>query len=77
VEEWFGCFLPAGTPDRVVEGLNAAMRRVAADPEVRAAMIRVDQHPVSTTPAEFAERLKAERARLEPIVRASGYKVEE
>jgi tripartite-type tricarboxylate transporter receptor subunit TctC len=76
-EEWFGYFLPAGTPERVVIGLNAAIGQVAEIPEVRAAFLRVDQFPVRTTPAEFAARLESERVRLEPIVRASGYKVEE
>lgn len=75
--EWFGVFLPAGTPRRLVDGLQHALAEVAAKPDVRAAMLRLEQHPVATTPAEFAGRLAAERVRLEPIVRASGYTVEE
>jgi tripartite-type tricarboxylate transporter receptor subunit TctC len=76
-EEWYGIFLPAGTPQPIVTALHGAIGRVGAMPEMRAALQRLEQYPVSSTPAEFAERLRTERNRWEPVIRDSGYVVEE
>ncbi|WP_052401422.1 Bug family tripartite tricarboxylate transporter substrate binding protein [Muricoccus aerilatus] len=76
-DEWYGIFLPAGTPPPMVAGLHGAIARVAATPEMRASLLRLEQYPVETTPSQFAERLRAERARWEPVVRSSGYEVAE
>ncbi|MDO9714372.1 tripartite tricarboxylate transporter substrate-binding protein [Paracraurococcus lichenis] len=76
-DEWYGIFLPAGTPAPVVAGLHGAIARVARTEEIQAALARLEQYPVDTTPAGFTARLASERERWGPIIRASGYTVEE
>lgn len=76
-DEWYGIFLPAGTPRPIVEGLSGAIARVAAMPELRASLQQLEQYPVGATPEQFADRLRTERARWEPIVKESGYEVSE
>lgn len=75
-DEWYGIFLPAGTPQAVVTGLHASIAQVSAAPEMRKQLTDLEQYPVSTTPEQFAARLRAERDRWGPIVKESGYKVE-
>ncbi|TPG58635.1 twin-arginine translocation pathway signal protein [Roseomonas nepalensis] len=76
-DEWYGIFLPAGTPDGVVRSLHGAIGEVASTAEMRVALARVEQYPVSTTPTEYAARLRSERERWGPVVRESGYEVGE
>ncbi|HET7363112.1 MAG TPA: tripartite tricarboxylate transporter substrate-binding protein [Burkholderiales bacterium] len=74
---WFGLYLPAGTPNAVVERLHAAMVKGLAKPEVRAkiAVQGMDATP-SASPAAFAADIKREAPELEKLVRDSGAKVE-
>jgi tripartite-type tricarboxylate transporter receptor subunit TctC len=76
-DEWYGIFLPAGTPQSAVAGLHGAIAQVASTAEMRASLLRLEQYPVNTTPAQFAARLQAERDRWGPVVRESGYEVGE
>ncbi|MCK8787352.1 tripartite tricarboxylate transporter substrate-binding protein [Roseomonas sp. NAR14] len=74
-DEWYGIFLPAGTPRQFVTGLHDAIARVSALPEMQAALLKLEQYPVSTTTEQFVARLQAERDRWGPVVRESGYEV--
>ncbi len=76
-DEWYGIFLPAGTPRSVVNDLHASIAKVGATPEMRKSLTDLEQYPVTTTPEQFAARLRAERERWGPIVKESGYKVED
>lgn len=76
-EEWFGAFLPAGTPQPVVQGLFQAIAQVAQTPEMRAALDRLDfGSGTSESPAAFAARVRQEREEWGPVVRASGFQPE-
>jgi tripartite-type tricarboxylate transporter receptor subunit TctC len=73
-EEWFGALVPANTPAATVAGLHAAIRTAAADPELVAALDRLEFLPtVSATPADFAARIRAERDAWRTVVRESGF----
>jgi len=51
---WFGLVAPAGTPDAVIDKLNAAFVRAVRDPNVVKQMTEQGAEVVATTPAEFA-----------------------
>jgi tripartite-type tricarboxylate transporter receptor subunit TctC len=74
---WFGLYLPAGTPQPIVERLHAAMVKGLAKPEVQAklALQGMDATP-DASPAAFAAYIKREAPQLEKLVRDSGAKVE-
>ena len=76
-EEWFGVLLPAGAPAPVVEGLHRAIVAAAAAPELQEALARLEYRAATSSPREFAERIRAERERWRPIVQESGFKAEE
>lgn len=76
-DEWFGALLPAGTPAAIVNGLHAAITQVARQPEMIAALERMEfAANVSASPAEFAARIRREREEWGPVVRESGFQPE-
>ena len=73
---WHGMFVPAGTPRPIVEKLAAEVKRVLELPEVSGKLKEVGAVPSPTTPEQFAEYIKAERARWREVVSKSGVRVE-
>jgi tripartite-type tricarboxylate transporter receptor subunit TctC len=71
-----GVLAPPGTPPAIVRRLNAEFAKVVADPDIKAVYEKLGADPLATTPEEFAAMLQKEIAKLAPIVRASGAKVE-
>ena len=74
---WFGLYVPAGTPQPIVQRLHAAMVKGLAKPDVRQKIASqgMDATP-DATPAAFAAHIKREAPQLEKLVRDSGAKVE-
>ena len=74
---WFGLFVPAGTPNAVVQRLHGAMVKGLAKPEVRGkiALQGMDTTP-SASPAAFDAEVKEEAPYWEKLVRDSGAKAE-
>ena len=76
LDVWFGLVAPAGTPDAVIDKLNAAFVRAVRDPDVVKQMTQQGAEPVATTPAEFAAFIASETERFGKVVRAVGAKAE-
>lgn len=76
VGTWFGLFGPARLPAEVLQRLNAAFVEALKTPEVRARMATLMAEPAPTTPEQFGAFVKAELARYEGVVKASGAKAE-
>jgi tripartite-type tricarboxylate transporter receptor subunit TctC len=73
---WYGLFAPAGTPAAVVNKLSAESVRILKTPEVAERVANLGAEPVASTPAEYADFLKAEMARWGKVVRSAGIKSE-
>ncbi|SDE20615.1 Bug family tripartite tricarboxylate transporter substrate binding protein [Belnapia rosea] len=68
---------PAGTPAPVVARLAEASAEAAAEPEFQAFLRSVSVEPVpGSTPARTADFIRSERAKWEPIIRATGLRIE-
>jgi tripartite-type tricarboxylate transporter receptor subunit TctC len=76
ISAWDGVLAPAGTPPAIVERLNAAIRRVLEDPEVREALLARGAQPTPGTPEEFAQQIAASAQQWARLVRESGAKVD-
>ena len=56
----FGVLAPARTPSAIVEKLSAEIGRILATPEVRQRLVPQGLDPFISTPAQFAELIRAE-----------------
>jgi tripartite-type tricarboxylate transporter receptor subunit TctC len=68
---WYGLFAPNGTDRRIIEKLNAAIRKALARPEVEKRMMTQGFEPTPNTVAEFTRYVRAETAKWGPIIRAA------
>lgn len=59
----------SGTPPEVLARMNAAVRRVLADPEVRAASTRRGLKASASSPDELARQIAADSARVGKLIR--------
>jgi len=76
ISTWAGLVAPAGTPPAVVDKIQRAVARVAADPEVNAKLGKFGISAVSTTPAEFDSYIRRELGRWSSVFKESGIKLD-
>ena len=73
ITEWQGLFVPARTPPAVVHALNRSVRDALDTAEVKAGLIKLSFEAGGTSPEQFADIVRTDIARWEPIVKASGF----
>jgi tripartite-type tricarboxylate transporter receptor subunit TctC len=71
---WLGLMAPKGTPADVVNKLNAEVRKIVNNPEVKAAWAKQGAVPMSMSVSEFDQYLNADIAKWANIVKVSGAK---
>jgi tripartite-type tricarboxylate transporter receptor subunit TctC len=76
VDTWWGLVAPANTPPAMVTRLHQAFSAALAAPETKARFGMLMAEPVSSTPDQFAAFMKRELTKYEPVVKASGAKVD-
>ena len=76
IDTWWGLVAPAHTPHDVVERLNKAFSAALRAPETQARFAQLMAEPVASTPEQFGAFMKKELVRYEPVVKASGAKVD-
>ena len=74
VDTWYGVLAPAGTPRELVARLNAELVKMTQSKEMRERLGGMGIEPLSSTPEQFGEFLRAEVARWGRIIRESGAK---
>ena len=73
---WNGLGVPAKTPQAVVDRLNKAFVAALQAPETKTRFGLMMAEPVSSTPEQFAAFMKRELSKYEPVVKASGARVD-
>ncbi len=76
LSDWFGFFLPKGTPATHVNRLNASIKAALQNPVVVKALEDRCLEPVWCTPDELATRLASDMARWRTITQTLNFKVE-
>jgi len=71
--EYFGIFLPPKAPVEVVNKLNAALKIALASKEVIDGLGTFGLESMSSTPQEFADLIKRDTLKWEPIVKQVGF----
>ena len=67
---------PAGTPDAVVQRLNAEVHRALSAPDLVPKLAHEGAEPWPTSPVEFKDIIVADMARWGKLIRENGIKVE-
>jgi tripartite-type tricarboxylate transporter receptor subunit TctC len=69
VEMWYAFYAPKGTPAAVVARLNAEMRAILADPEVRASFDKVGLDVASSSPEDLMKLMQRDNPRWLEVIR--------
>jgi tripartite-type tricarboxylate transporter receptor subunit TctC len=73
---WFGMFVPAGTPQSVIDRLHAETVKIVKLPDTHERFLSLGAEPVGSIPAEFGSFFRSEVAKWGKVVKASGAQVD-
>jgi tripartite-type tricarboxylate transporter receptor subunit TctC len=73
---WFAAFVPAGTPQPIVDKLNTAFKEALADPKATETLLGAGIEPTSSTPGELKAFVVSETDKWAKIVKAAGIEPE-
>jgi len=76
INTWFGLFVPANTPQEIVDRIYREAVKVIKHPEVAERFIREGADPVGNTSAEFGKIVRSEYIKFAKIVKDSGAKID-
>lgn len=76
IDTWWGLVAPAATPKDVVARLNQAFVAALNAPDTKTRFAILLAEPVPSTPEEFGNLMKMERAKYEKLVKATGARVD-
>lgn len=73
---WFGLFGPAGMQAARVEALNAASQAALRQADVAAKLSNLGLTAAPESAADMARRMAADKARWEPVIKATGFQAD-
>ena len=76
VDTWYGVLAPAGIAREVLARLNAELVKMTQSREMRERLASMGIEPLSSTPEQFGEFLRADMARWAKVIRDSGAKAD-
>jgi tripartite-type tricarboxylate transporter receptor subunit TctC len=72
VSAWTGLFVPAGTPPALIDRLNSATRKIAADQKYRALIQSLGTDVASSSPEAFGVFVRDDVARWNKVIDGAG-----
>lgn len=75
--ETYGVFAPPSTPEATVKALQGAIVEASTDPQFVAAFEQLGLEVVTSTSAQYVAALRQERDSWAPVVRASGFRLDD
>ncbi|MDZ7918854.1 tripartite tricarboxylate transporter substrate binding protein [Rhodoferax sp.] len=76
IDTWWGLVAPAATPKERIAQLNQAFVAALQAPETKTRFATLLAEPAPSTPVAFDALMKAERAKYEKVVKATGARVD-
>jgi tripartite-type tricarboxylate transporter receptor subunit TctC len=73
---WLAVYMPAGTPQPIVDRMNAALLEAMKVPEVQARFAAIGAEPIGSTPQQLATHLAAEMAKWGKIIQERGIRAD-
>jgi tripartite-type tricarboxylate transporter receptor subunit TctC len=76
VNNWYGIFLPTGTPKEIVTRLNADVVKALAAPDVKKRLLEAGIVATSSSPEGFTAYVKAEATKWAKVIKDANITVE-
>jgi tripartite-type tricarboxylate transporter receptor subunit TctC len=76
VELWFGAMVPRGTPQPIIDRINAALNKSLQQPEMKKNLEQQGMIPAGGSPQQFQQRIKREYDRWAKLVAEAGLKAQ-
>jgi tripartite-type tricarboxylate transporter receptor subunit TctC len=76
ITSWQGIGAPAGTPAPIIAKLNAGLKKVMVDPEIRGKLEALGAETMATSPEEAAENIASQLRKWKDILDKIGFKPE-
>jgi tripartite-type tricarboxylate transporter receptor subunit TctC len=73
---WFALVAPPGTPDAVIQKVNADLVAALRQPDMRARFLELGAEPQGEPPAATAAFIKAEEARWRDVIKSANVTLE-
>jgi tripartite-type tricarboxylate transporter receptor subunit TctC len=73
---WYGICAPTGTPDEIVEKLNAATTASVTDPKLKSRLLNLGVEPMPMSVANFKKFVADEIAKYAKVIQFASIKVE-
>ena len=73
---WLGVMAPKGTSKAIVDTLNAAISKIASQPDVKQAWSKQGAVPMVMTPVQFEKYLNDDVAKWTQVIQTAGIKVD-
>jgi tripartite-type tricarboxylate transporter receptor subunit TctC len=71
VTSWNALYAPAGTPQPIIDKLNATLHDVLADPDLKKSALDLGIDAKASTPAEIDARMRADIAKWAKVIEAA------
>jgi tripartite-type tricarboxylate transporter receptor subunit TctC len=75
LDQWFGAFVPAGTPTEIIARLNVEIGKALVDPTIRDNMLKTANEPVGGTPEQFGRLAQADSEKYARLVKELNIKI--
>ncbi|MGL4635386.1 MAG: Bug family tripartite tricarboxylate transporter substrate binding protein [Beijerinckiaceae bacterium] len=73
---WLGLLAPAGTPQPIIDQLNAEVRKFQERPEIRDAWAKQGALAISLNPQQFGEYIKTDVAKWKKVIESANIKAQ-
>jgi tripartite-type tricarboxylate transporter receptor subunit TctC len=73
-DQWYGMFMPAGTPSAIVEKVSAEMRQILMAAAIKEKLAVRGSWPIVSTPEQFTRKVRAETEKVGKALAAAGVK---
>ncbi|MBB5214420.1 Bug family tripartite tricarboxylate transporter substrate binding protein [Parapusillimonas granuli] len=70
MEMWYGLFMPAGTPQTIIDKLAETTQKIMASEQMITSIRAAGADPVHNTPAEFRAQLEKEQTTWDEVARS-------
>ncbi len=77
IADWVGMLAPAGTPQPIIDKLNAAVQKALADPDTQKKFALQGLEPAGTTPKEFSAFVEAEQKKWAAVAKKSNIRIKQ